>query len=211
MRWPARPHGRPSSSRITGSASDDPASPRMGSRLGSHNSSSLAAEHGRRQPPPITSSGLQPASPMASTERRPRSISKHGGRSSPNGTTNHGFSLRGFASGPHPRQSSRPRFGGFFTCHSSAIFTGKKSSFGKQRTWRGQKISKGGFGLKPTGITRRKFRPNLQKVTAMIDGKATIIMASTKAIKQGLVVKAPSSDATATPACRRRAAGARSK
>lgn len=72
-----------------------------------------------------------------------------------------------------------------YVCH----FTGKKSSFGKQRTWRGQKISKGGFGLKPTGITRRKFRPNLQKVTAVIDGQATIIMASTKAIKQGLVVK----------------------
>ncbi|MGH7131130.1 MAG: large ribosomal subunit protein bL28 [Phycisphaerales bacterium] len=72
-----------------------------------------------------------------------------------------------------------------YVCH----FTGKKSSFGKQRTWRGQKISKGGFGLKPTGITRRKFRPNLQKVTAVIDGQPTIIMASTKAIKQGLVIK----------------------
>ena len=70
-------------------------------------------------------------------------------------------------------------------CH----FTGKKTSFGKRRAWRGQAVSKGGFGLKPTGITRRKFRPNLQKVTAVIDGQATIIMASTKAIKQGLVVK----------------------
>jgi large subunit ribosomal protein L28 len=68
-------------------------------------------------------------------------------------------------------------------------FTGKKSSYGKQRTWRGQKIVKGGFGLKPTGITRRKFRPNLQKITAVIDGQATIILASAKAIKQGLVTK----------------------
>lgn len=72
-----------------------------------------------------------------------------------------------------------------FVCH----FTGKKSSFGKQRTWRGQKIVKGGFGLKPTGITRRKFRPNLQKIDAVIDGQATTIRASAKAIKQGLVVK----------------------
>jgi len=72
-----------------------------------------------------------------------------------------------------------------FVCH----FTGKKSSFGKQRAWRGQKIVKGGFGLKPTGITRRKFRPNLQKVKAMIDGTPTIILASAKAIKQGLVIK----------------------
>ena len=68
-------------------------------------------------------------------------------------------------------------------------FTGKKSSFGKQRTYRGQKISKGGFGLKPTGITRRQFRPNLQDVNALIDGKPQRIKASTKAIKSGLVVK----------------------
>ncbi|MCA3006229.1 MAG: 50S ribosomal protein L28 [Planctomycetaceae bacterium] len=68
-------------------------------------------------------------------------------------------------------------------------FTGKKSSFGKQRTYRGQKIAKGGFGLKPTGITRRKFRPNLQKVLALVDGKPTRVLASTKAIKTGLVVK----------------------
>ncbi|MBY0308445.1 MAG: 50S ribosomal protein L28 [Phycisphaerales bacterium] len=72
-----------------------------------------------------------------------------------------------------------------FVCH----FTGKKSAFGKKRAWRGQKIVKGGFGLKPTGITRRKFRPNLQKVTALIDGKPTTVLASAKAIKQGLVVK----------------------
>ena len=68
-------------------------------------------------------------------------------------------------------------------------FTGKKSSFGKQRTYRGQKISKGGFGLKPTGITRRQFRPNLQDVNAVIDGKPQRVKASTKAIKSGLVVK----------------------
>lgn len=72
-----------------------------------------------------------------------------------------------------------------YVCH----FTGKKSAFGKQRTWRGQAIKKGGFGLKPTGITRRKFRPNLKNVTALIDGVPTRIKASTKAIKSGLVVK----------------------
>ena len=68
-------------------------------------------------------------------------------------------------------------------------FTGKKSSYGKQRTYRGQKIQKGGFGLKPTGITRRKFRPNLQTVTALIDGVPMRVKASAKAIKSGLVVK----------------------
>lgn len=72
-----------------------------------------------------------------------------------------------------------------YVCH----FTGKKTSFGKKRAWRGQAIQKGGFGLKPTGISPRTFRPNLQVVTAIIDGAPRRIKASAKAIKQGLVVK----------------------
>jgi large subunit ribosomal protein L28 len=73
-------------------------------------------------------------------------------------------------------------------------FTGKKTTFGKQRTWRGQKISKGGFGLKPTGITRRTFKPNLQTVNAVIEDekggkRVKRIKASAKAIRMGLVVK----------------------
>ncbi len=72
-----------------------------------------------------------------------------------------------------------------YECH----FTGKKTTFGKSRTYRGQKISKGGFGLKPTGITRRRFRPNLQKVTCIIDGVPTRTRVSTDAIRSGLVIK----------------------
>lgn len=72
-----------------------------------------------------------------------------------------------------------------YECH----FTGKKTTFGKKRTYRGQKISKGGFGLKSTGITRRTFRPNLQNVNAMIDGKPTRVKASVAAIRSGLVIK----------------------
>lgn len=68
-------------------------------------------------------------------------------------------------------------------------FTGKTTSFGKTRVYRGQKISKGGFGLKPTGISRRKFRPNLQDVTAVIDGRPVRVKASTRAIRSGLVIK----------------------
>lgn len=72
-----------------------------------------------------------------------------------------------------------------YECH----FTGKKTKFGKKRAWRGQKIVKGGFGLKPTGISRRTFRPNLQDVTAVVDGVATRVKASTRAIRSGMVVK----------------------
>ena len=71
------------------------------------------------------------------------------------------------------------------TCH----FTGKKTTFGKKRAWRGQAVSKGGFGLKPTGITRRTFKPNLQTLTAVVDGRSERITVSTRAIRQGLVVK----------------------
>lgn len=73
-----------------------------------------------------------------------------------------------------------------FKCH----FTGKKTGFGKSRVYRGQRISKGGFGLKPTGITPRTFRPNLQNVVAIVNGTATRVKASTNAIRSGLVVKA---------------------
>ncbi|MBL8763373.1 MAG: 50S ribosomal protein L28 [Phycisphaerae bacterium] len=67
--------------------------------------------------------------------------------------------------------------------------TGKKTSFGKQRTYRGQKIVKGGFGLKPTGITRRMFKPNLQKINVILEGKPVRAAVSTKAIRTGMVVK----------------------
>ena len=81
-------------------------------------------------------------------------------------------------------------------------FTGKKTKFGKKRTWHGQAITKGGFGLKPTGITRRTFRPNLQDVTAIIDGAPTRVKASARAIRSGMS-SSPSSASTATPARRR--------
>ncbi len=73
---------------------------------------------------------------------------------------------------------------------AQCYYTGKKLSFGMKRTWRGQAIKKGGFGLKPTGITRRKFRPNLQTVAAVVDGRQERITVSAKAIRTGMVVKA---------------------
>lgn len=79
-----------------------------------------------------------------------------------------------------------------FECH----FTGKKTTFGKKRAWRGQRIVKGGFGLKATGISRRTFKPNLQKVNAVLtdeQGRTTTkkILVSAHAIRSGMVVKSP--------------------
>jgi large subunit ribosomal protein L28 len=70
-------------------------------------------------------------------------------------------------------------------CH----FTGKKTTFGNQITHRGKAKYLGGVGTKVTGITARKFKPNIQKVRAVIDGSVVRIKVSAKAMKSGLVVK----------------------
>ncbi|HSV15512.1 MAG TPA: 50S ribosomal protein L28 [Tepidisphaeraceae bacterium] len=68
-------------------------------------------------------------------------------------------------------------------------FTGKKTTFGNQITHRGKAKYLGGVGTKVTGITARKFKPNIQKVRAVIDGQIVRVKVSAKAIKQGLIVK----------------------
>src|SRR5262245_55354882 len=69
------------------------------------------------------------------------------------------------------------------------FFTGASTSVGMKRAWRGQAVKKGGFGLKPTGITHRTFKPNLQTLTAVVEGAPKRIKVSTRAIRQGLVIK----------------------
>ena len=70
-------------------------------------------------------------------------------------------------------------------------YTGKRVSFGNQISRRGKAKYLGGVGRKVTGISRRKFKPNIQKVHALVDGKLTRIRVSTKAIKMGLITKRP--------------------
>jgi large subunit ribosomal protein L28 len=67
--------------------------------------------------------------------------------------------------------------------------TGKKTSFGNQITHRGKAKYLGGVGTKVTGITARKFRPNIQKVRALVNGKIVRIKVSAKAIRNGAIVK----------------------
>ena len=70
-------------------------------------------------------------------------------------------------------------------------FTGKKTTMGRSKTTRGKAKYLGGVGTKITGISKRKFKPNIQKVRALVDGKIMRIKVSTKAIRMGLVVKPP--------------------
>lgn len=69
------------------------------------------------------------------------------------------------------------------------MFLGKKTTFGNQITTRGKAKYLGGVGKKTTGITRRKFKANIQKVRAVIDGRVCRVRVSAKAIRSGLVVK----------------------
>ncbi len=68
-------------------------------------------------------------------------------------------------------------------------FTGRRTSAGQSIARRGKAKYLGGVGKKVTGVTKRKFKPNIQKVRAVIDGKICRIRVSAKAIRMGLVQK----------------------
>jgi len=55
---------------------------------------------------------------------------------------------------------------------------------------RGMARAKGGAGRKITGITKRKFLPNLQRVKANINGKVKTVNVCSKCLKGGKVKKA---------------------
>ena len=68
-------------------------------------------------------------------------------------------------------------------------FTGRKTSAGQKYQHRGKAKYLGGVGTKVTSKTKRTFKPNIQTVTAVVDGSVRRVKVSAKAIKMGLVVK----------------------
>lgn len=70
-------------------------------------------------------------------------------------------------------------------CHFTKVGTSRGS---KVRT-RGRAKYLGGVGTKVTSCTRRTFKPNLQTVSAVIDGRPKRIKVSSRVIRQGLIVK----------------------
>ena len=75
-------------------------------------------------------------------------------------------------------------------CH----FTGRRTRAGRSIARRGKAKYLGGVGRKITGITKRQFKPNIQKVRALVDGKVVRIKVSAKAIRNGMVIKPPKRD-----------------
>ena len=67
---------------------------------------------------------------------------------------------------------------------------GKKPVAGRTIVRRGMAKAKGGVGRKITGITARRFLPNLKNVRAIVNGTPVRISVCVKCLKAGKVVKA---------------------
>ena len=78
-------------------------------------------------------------------------------------------------------------------------FTGKKPRAGKRIARRGIAKKSGGIGLKTTGITTRRFIPNLQKVKIIENGTVKTVRVSAKYLKTGKVIRAPKRTWKANP------------
>lgn len=67
---------------------------------------------------------------------------------------------------------------------------GKGTLTGNRIIRHGLPKKSGGIGLHTTGISRRRFKPNLQKVKANVGGTPRTLTVCTACIKAGKVVKA---------------------
>ena len=68
-------------------------------------------------------------------------------------------------------------------------FCGKKTQFGKSIARRGLAKAKGGVGIKTTGITRRTFKPNIQRVRAKMGTRVVRVKICTDCLKLGKIEK----------------------
>ena len=67
---------------------------------------------------------------------------------------------------------------------------GKRTVFGNTIAHRGLAKYKGGVGIKTTGVTKRRFKPNIQKVRVLTkDGTVRRMRVCTKCIRAGKVRK----------------------
>lgn len=66
---------------------------------------------------------------------------------------------------------------------------GKKPVAGRHYSWRGKAKYLGGVGKKVTGISKRVFRPNLQKIWVIVDGKEVQKRVCVQCIRSGKVTR----------------------
>ncbi|MBI4231564.1 MAG: 50S ribosomal protein L28, partial [Planctomycetes bacterium] len=70
---------------------------------------------------------------------------------------------------------------------ASCAICGKTGSFGNTITTRGEPKRKGGFGLKVTGINRRRWQPNLHKQRVIVNGAKRRLRICARCIKSDTV------------------------
>ena len=68
---------------------------------------------------------------------------------------------------------------------------GKGPAMGRRLVYRGLAKRKGGIGKKITGITKRRFLPNLQKIKVLYNGSVRRMRVCTSCIRSGRVQKVP--------------------
>jgi large subunit ribosomal protein L28 len=77
-------------------------------------------------------------------------------------------------------------------------YSGKKTRSGRTYATRGLAKSKGGVGKKTTGKSLRQFKPNIQRVRAVINGRVVRVKVAAKYLRRGVVVK-PGPRVSASP------------
>ena len=89
---------------------------------------------------------------------------------------------------------ARPKTAGLDSVEIAAMsrvchFTGRSTRSGRSIARRGKAKKHGGVGKNITGVSKRTFKPNIQTVRAVVDGRVCRIKVSAKAIRMGLVIK----------------------
>ena len=69
--------------------------------------------------------------------------------------------------------------------------SGKKTTIGRQYTRRGMAKAKGGVGKKITGKSPRKFKPNIQKIRVVVNGRVVRMKVAAKLIRRNMIIKPP--------------------
>lgn len=64
---------------------------------------------------------------------------------------------------------------------------GKKPVIGNQKTYRGKAKYLGGVGKKITGLNKRTFKPNLQRIQVVVEGETRRTRVCTQCIRSGKV------------------------
>jgi large subunit ribosomal protein L28 len=68
-------------------------------------------------------------------------------------------------------------------------YCGKRTQVGNSIARRGLAKAKGGVGIKTTGVTRRRFKPNLQVVRALVGTTVTRVKVCTNCMRGGAIKK----------------------